>query len=30
LPITTPPLLRLIYYFPNPFPKITWFAGESP
>jgi hypothetical protein len=22
--------LRLIYHFPNPFPKITWFTGESP
>jgi hypothetical protein len=22
--------LRLIYNFPNPFPKIAWFRGESP
>jgi hypothetical protein len=21
--------LRLIYHLPNPFPKITWFTGES-
>jgi hypothetical protein len=25
-----PPSLRLIYHFPNPFPKITWFTGGSP
>jgi hypothetical protein len=23
-------LLRLIYHFLNPFPKITWFTAESP
>jgi hypothetical protein len=22
--------LHLIYNFPNPFPKINWFTGESP
>jgi hypothetical protein len=25
-----PTSLRLIYHFPYPFPKITWFTGESP
>jgi hypothetical protein len=24
------PSLRLIYNFPNPYPKITWFTGEKP
>jgi hypothetical protein len=25
-----PPSLHcLIYHFPNPFPKITWFTGQS-
>jgi hypothetical protein len=24
------PSLRLIYHFPSPFPKMTWFTGESP
>jgi hypothetical protein len=23
------PSLRLIYHFPNRFPKVTWFTGES-
>jgi hypothetical protein len=27
--ISPTPSLRLIYYFANPFPKITWFTGES-
>jgi hypothetical protein len=27
--ISPTPSLHLIYYFPNPFPKITWFTGES-
>jgi hypothetical protein len=30
LMISTPPLLGLIYRFPNSFPKIAWFTGESP
>jgi hypothetical protein len=28
--IFPPPSLRLIYHFPNPFPKINSFIGESP
>jgi hypothetical protein len=27
--ISTPNSLGLIYHFPNPFPKIAWFTGES-
>jgi hypothetical protein len=26
--IFTTPTLRLTYYFPNPFPKITKFTGD--
>jgi hypothetical protein len=25
-----PPSFRLIYHFPNPFPKITWLTEEIP
>jgi hypothetical protein len=28
--ISTAPSLCLIYHFPNPFLKITWFREESP
>jgi hypothetical protein len=27
--ISTTPSLCFIYHFPNPFPNITWSAGES-